>query len=957
MPACLRQVKTNIQKPTALAVAENGQCLAIGFERGNVSIYRGDVARDKTKIIKNLTFGTAAIKGISIKTVGKVIQVFICSDSGVFMYTIQGREKEFKSTFDTPPNNIMTTCSWLQKGQNDGYFMVGRDDAIYCYTADGRAPCYAFEGRKVLIRWFRSNLLMVTLPAHDNSLLQSYSLTVIDINNRFIVFTAQIDAVTSVFVEFGTCYLLSRDKKLYHLDEKDLQSKLNSLYKKNLYDTAVKIAKSNQYDAEGLSDIFKQYGDHLYAKANYAGAVEQYIKTIGFLEPSYVIRRFLDSRHTQYLTDYLQSVHKEGKATTDHTTLLLNCFTRLDRTAELKSFLEDYKENHFDIDVAIRVCRKSCVDQALELAKFNNKHGHAVSILIEDQKKYAEAVEHMSKLSYDEAEQNVTKFGNLLMLKCPEKMIALLKKMCIDYIEKTCDDPQVNEIDLGDFLGYRNFGFQREKATPQDFVHLFVDSKQIIEYIEYLIINLPTCSKSTYNFLIEHYLILWKTSSDKTKYEQRLIDLIKNHSQFYDNDHVLIICQTFEFWSGVMLIYEEKRLYHIIVRKYLEKRDFGNLYSLCKRLGSTDPSVWLHALNGLKNIDQVPTSFLHEILQVIVAEKLQSPLQVLNALTAIENGPDLATVRGYFMQVFQKESEQITQDESLAEKFKKESELIKTNIQTITTESIEFRGSLCDACHQPLNLPAVYFLCKHTFHQECLRSYSETEKECMACRKRNVQIQDLILKQNIGRNQSSDFDAKLKGSLEPFSVISDYFSKGLFNKVVLVNDEDEEEKSSSHIPYSHISMKPKTQNYNVSEGKMRLEENLRKNVEHKPQFSEGRLRLQELNYGTKVKVNQPSPSTAFQPQKKKVDTVAPKIVANYPITANPFGDDEDDDIDDSKNPFACEKSDSSYDDTKNPFGDDTEDAEDAASLLPKSPPRKEVTRITLNPFGEEEDED
>lgn len=124
--------------------------------------------------------------------------------------------------------------------------------------------------------------------------------------NKFIVFTAQVETITAIFIEFGTCYLTTISKMVYHLDEKDLQSKLNLLFKKNLYDTAVKIAKNNQYDAEGLAEIFKQYGDHLYSKGNFAGAVEQYIKTTGYLEPSYVIRRFLDSRHTQFLTDYLE---------------------------------------------------------------------------------------------------------------------------------------------------------------------------------------------------------------------------------------------------------------------------------------------------------------------------------------------------------------------------------------------------------------------------------------------------------------------------------------------------------------------------------------------------------------------------------------------------------------------------------------------------------------------------
>lgn len=142
--------------------------MAVGFERGNVSIYKGDIARDKTKAVKNVIFGTASIRGISFKQMGKITQIFVCSDSGVFLYTIQGRDKEFKTTLDSARENMLTTCCWQQTGHNEGYFMVGRDDAIYCYTVDGRAPCYAFDGRKVVIRWFRSHLLMVTSPIRDN---------------------------------------------------------------------------------------------------------------------------------------------------------------------------------------------------------------------------------------------------------------------------------------------------------------------------------------------------------------------------------------------------------------------------------------------------------------------------------------------------------------------------------------------------------------------------------------------------------------------------------------------------------------------------------------------------------------------------------------------------------------------------------------------------------------------
>lgn len=152
----MRTTKTNLQNPTALCVSENGQYLAIGFDRGNVTIYKGEISREKTKFTKNLTFGTTVVKGIKFKQIEKIVHMFVCSDSGVYLYTIHSKDKEVKNILDNSDSNVVTSCSWLQTiGSIEGYFMVGRDDAIYCYTPEGRAPCYAFEGRKILIRWFR----------------------------------------------------------------------------------------------------------------------------------------------------------------------------------------------------------------------------------------------------------------------------------------------------------------------------------------------------------------------------------------------------------------------------------------------------------------------------------------------------------------------------------------------------------------------------------------------------------------------------------------------------------------------------------------------------------------------------------------------------------------------------------------------------------------------------------
>lgn len=158
----------------------------------------------------------------------------------------------------------------------------------------------------------------------------------------------------------------------------------------------------------------------------------------------------------------------------------------------------------------------------------------------------------------------------------------------------------------------------------------------------------------------------------------------------------------------------------------------------CKRLGQTEPSLWLQALTGLRDNKNAPSNLLSQILQVIgesksnillilfvkcvfsfcsAQEKLQSPLQVLLCL-AVENGPNLAAVRDYFLQVFLKDNQLAKSEEESVEKYCSDSKALRDHINRLIENPIEFRGTLCDACNQPLTIPALYFLCQHAYHTE-----------------------------------------------------------------------------------------------------------------------------------------------------------------------------------------------------------------------------------------------
>lgn len=106
-----------------------------------------------------------------------------------------------------------------------------------------------------------------------------------------------------------------------------------------------------------------------------------------------------------------------GLANSDHTTLLLNTYTKLKDVARLDSFIKteskrsdlaaagdgDYSEKQqelpFDLDTAIRVCRQAgYFDHASYLAKKYDRHEDYLRIQIEDAGNYKLALAYLRRL-------------------------------------------------------------------------------------------------------------------------------------------------------------------------------------------------------------------------------------------------------------------------------------------------------------------------------------------------------------------------------------------------------------------------------------------------------------------------------------------------------------------------------------------------------------------------------
>lgn len=169
----------------------------------------------------------------------------------------------------------------------------------------------------------------------------------------------------------------------------------------------------------------------LYSKSDFAGAIKQYTLTLGFIEPSYVIRRFLDVSQILYLIEYLEQIHAKKIAKREHTALLLNCYVKQQKIENLSNFLSEssVESDLFDIETAIKVCRElKHFDMALNLAEQKKQHEYYLKILIEDRSDYDKALEHIRlRVEMEEKEKYVLEFGQVLMKFSSKKLIELIQ--------------------------------------------------------------------------------------------------------------------------------------------------------------------------------------------------------------------------------------------------------------------------------------------------------------------------------------------------------------------------------------------------------------------------------------------------------------------------------------------------------------------------------------------------
>jgi vacuolar protein sorting-associated protein 11 len=849
-PRCLSTIAVQNGKRlfpvTAFVVLNDLSQVAVGFANGSVTVIRGDLVHDRGTKQRTVFESEDPITALQVRQ-GTTKVLYIANTGRLSSIVISGRGQG--QAVRTVDNRGCAVGCMTQDPETED-IVVAREDAIYYYGPGGRGPSYAFDGPKSRVLMYKDYVGLICPPRvaslsksktfkqlggdQVDDLFTSSSFTLLDTDLKYIAHTESLSTqIKDAFVEWGELFLLTADGKLLRYQEKSLSQKLEILYQRNLYIYAINLAQKSGADKVQQNIIFRKYGDFLYQKGDYDTAMQQYLRAIDNTEPSQVIRKFLDTQRIHNLVDYLEELHEHDKATADHTTLLLNCYAKLKDTEKLDAFIRTPGDLKFDLDTAIAMCRQGgYYDQAAYLATKHGENELVIDILIEDSKKYAEALQYIWRLSANQAYPVLMKYARSLLQHCPDETT----KLFIDYYtgqyapkqdvpaveevqaqsgggasqylsalwtvpfmhrQHTAEStiPQINTEDTAEVNGTVSPA-KPEYTQPRPrtaFSAFIAHPAQFITFLEALMAQHDLSKEDRADLattLFEMYLDGARSSKDASKkvaLEAKATKLIAEQSAI-DTSNVLLLSSLSKFPAGTTLVRERHNMYADIFRSYTSAKDTEGALSALRKYGPEDLSLYPLALTYFSSSSKIleepgVREELSNVLRRIDQENLMAPLQVVKILSQ-GGAVNMGMVKEYLSENISQERKEIQSNRRLIESYRKETESKRAEIDDLGNKPAVFQARRCSACTRNLTLPTVHFLCKHSFHQECLNKNvagqdEDDRAECPVCKPGNDTIKAIRRQQVESTEQHELFKAALGRSTNRFGTVSEFFGRGV----------------------------------------------------------------------------------------------------------------------------------------------------------------------------------
>jgi len=380
------------------------------------------------------------------------------------------------------------------------------------------------------------------------------------------------------------------------LTEKVTPDKVALLVQKNLYSAAISIAFSDPafYRPEDITALYRRYAEHLYRKGDFAAAMDQYILTIGSLESSHVIFRYLDAPKIPLLVKYLEALRAQGLASSVHNELLRTCYLKLNDPESAGKIILTASSNR---------------DEATPLLR-DSSGSHTISIsrnLLACADNPSEMLAAICSFEAPETVQALVAHGPILARSLPRETAGVVIALC---------DGTYSPTALADAAAGRPATKEDgdnapacEKYPISLFANSFIENPKLLRLIlshcrRNECVLTPMLRRTLLELTVDEWNAAKRTGDndlEKLRYDEAITLLSENHVEDMGDYEALVIVEAAGFTDGEILLYERLNMVPMLLEEYARnggERARRQMLAMCEH----DPELFSEVLSHFVSI-------------------------------------------------------------------------------------------------------------------------------------------------------------------------------------------------------------------------------------------------------------------------------------------------------------------------------------------------------------------
>ncbi|TNJ26410.1 hypothetical protein GMRT_14675 [Giardia muris] len=289
---------------------------------------------------------------------------------------------------------------------------------------------------------------------------------------------------------------------LFELKLLSVPARIRVLLRAHLFEDALQLADQAGTSLGGFdpSAIHVSHADYLLSQQRYDEAVEEYSKTVKYLEPCIVLARLLPIDRDDLVVRYLLAVHNAGRAEAPHVAALITFWYRLGRVEEIRRLIRQAvslyrssggEQNSIrDPEAAFHTLRDlGLVEEALAFTVCSGEELMAIDLLVETGR-FNEVFCLLAVMDFAQCREALLKYGPVLINRSVKAVHKTIRRLCVSFgknadqdlphiYRQYCDSPTAPVPLWIDWrLEWKCVAEVTDQAVPiSDFLYLFANSE------------------------------------------------------------------------------------------------------------------------------------------------------------------------------------------------------------------------------------------------------------------------------------------------------------------------------------------------------------------------------------------------------------------------------------------------------------------------------------------------